>query len=229
MNNSLAFRRVAAMCCAILSLTGCSLFSEDRDRVLAGSLTLTPLRIPKDLTAPDSRNAMHIPEQTGYSEMKSSELEKPPILDTELANELEKKLASNVSKTPVQTFQVTLAQAAGNHSELVVKSDFDVLWQHMENVLEQLGFDVTDRDRSQHRYYVNRKLPMSREELKQIETTGEGRTSGGNETYQIEVTPESNGEQVKIKVRNERGQLDNSGIGRHLLVQIKAYLEQPLQ
>jgi uncharacterized lipoprotein len=227
MNNSLTFRRVAVMCGVTLVVSSCGMFSSNQDRVLQGSLTLTPLRVPKNLDAPDSRNALHIPDQTSYSpKIKQSELEKPPLLDTALADELEKKLSSNVTKTSVQTFQVAMLQTPGNYAELAVQGDFDVLWQYMDGALEKLGFQVTDRDRSQHRYYVTRKLPMSREEQKQLENTGEERTSGGDESYQIEVYPAD--KTVNIKILNTLGQVENSRLGRHLLLQIQAYLEQPL-
>jgi len=218
-----------------LSLTACGVFSDDRDRVLEGSLTLTPLRLPKDIAAPDNRNALVIPN-IAYdysSDVDRAKLEQPPILDTALASEMEKNLGSNVdqSKSEVKTFPVTLAEATGGYPELNVEGDFDLLWPYMENVLEKLGFKITDRNRSEHRYYISRQLSETAEAKEQVRTTGVERSTGTSESYQVEVAPKQGAADKSsvIRLLNDLGQVDNSALSRHMLAQIKAYLEQPLQ
>ena len=234
-------RKFALIIVGFISLltAACGMFSDKHDYVLEGSLTLTPLRLPKEVAAPDNRNAMHIPEvpYNYESNIDQASLEKPPMLDTALANELEKKLGSDVDqkKLDVKSFPVSMIDGDGGIAELDVSGEFDLLWPYMENVLEKLGFKITDHDRSEHRYYISRQLPITAEEKEQLKQTGVERTIGNTESYQIEVAPKetaanaASGKMSIIRIRNNLGQLENSSLSRHMLAQIKAYLQQPLQ
>ena len=230
-------RATRSMSLALLScslIAACSIFSDDRDRVLEGSLTLTPLRLPKEAAAPDHRNALRIPNipYTDNPNEKQEELEKPPILDTALANELEKKLGSAVDqkKAEVKSFPVSMVDGDGGIAQLTVDGEFDLIWPYMENVLEKLGFKITDHNRSEHLYYISRSLSTTVEDKEQEKTTGVARTVGVEESYQIEVSPKSGDDNAAlIRVRNSLGQLENTALSRHILAQIKAYLEQPLK
>jgi len=231
-------RTVLAAALIGLTIVSCGVFSDKRDRVLEGSLTLTPLRLPKDVSSPDNRNAMQIPEvpYEYTSNVEQSELEKPPLLDVALASEMEKKLGSAVDqkKSDIKTFPVSLVEVAGGLAELSVDGDFDLLWPYMENVLDNLGFKIDDRNRSEHRYFISRQLPDNPEAKLEVKNTGVERTVGNAESYQIEVAPkESATTKIAnvsvIRVRNSQGQVENSALSRHMLAQIKAYLEQPLQ
>jgi len=225
---------VVAVC---LSSAACGVFSDDHDRVLEGSLTLTPLRLPQDVAAPDNRNALVIPKIEFSSDPSTdqNELEKPPLLDVALASEMEKTLGSNVDqkKVEVKSFPVTVVEVDGGLAELTVDGDFDLLWSYMENVIEKLGFNVTDRNRSEHRYYISRALPETLEAKEQAKNTGVERSVGTAESYEVEVAPKeaagASGKSSTIRILNNRGQKENSALARHILTQIKAYLEQPLQ
>jgi len=225
------------MVCMCLLLASCGVFSDERDRVLEGSLTLTPLRLPKTATPPDNRNALHVPEivYDDFSSLKKQELEQPPVLDTALASQIEKNLGSDLehSKQDLKTFPANMTEVAGGLPELRVDGDFDLLWPYMETIMEKLGFKVSDRDRSKHLYYITRDLPISDEEKEQIRLTGVERKLGNSESYQVEVAPlasaQANAKASVVRIRNDAGQLENTALSRHMLAQIKAYLEQPLQ
>jgi len=224
-----------AMSFSCLLFVACGIFSDDRDRVLEGSLTLTPLRLPKDATHPDNRNAMHVPEVSyeDYFSSNKEELEQPPVLDVALASETEKKLGSDIdqSKAEMKTYPASLTEVSGGLPELHVDGDFDLLWPYMENILQKLGFKVSDRDRSKHLYYITRDLPITDAEKEQIKNTGIERDLGNSESYQVEVAPKksANAKMSLVRIRNDAGQLENTALSRHMLAQIKAYLEQPLQ
>ena len=121
------------------------------------------------------------------------------------------------------------------HNILAVEAGFDEVWEYMGDVVQNLGFKVGDRNRSKQVYDISRQLTKTRLEEKELRDTGVERTVGTQEQYQIyidRVSDNASGQgkkQSSILVRNSKGQPDTSSLARHLLVQIKAYLEQPIQ
>lgn len=239
--------KVVTVVLSLVVLSACGLFSDlfvdKNDRIREGSLTLTPLRIPQDLTSPDTRDALQIQSTDKISAEDSlsneKDLEKPPQLDLDAATELEKSLRSDSGKSSLKTgmhIPSSLAVETDGHSVLIVEASFDEIWEYLDEVLKNLGFEVTDRNRSLQIYEISRQMSKTQIEEKELRDTGVARTTGTREEYQVHVEQASKPadavaipiRQCKVLIRNSQGQPDSSSLARHLLVQIKAFLEQPI-
>ena len=138
----------------ILPVSACGLFGDNRDKVREGSLTLTPLRVPQDLSTPDNRKAMRIPRTDRILMEDVEDLEKPPNFDVESANAMEDSLRSSSGKSALQKARqmpAKLESDADGHNFLIVDASFDSVWEYLDEVIKNLGFKVDDTT-VPHRY-----------------------------------------------------------------------------
>lgn len=217
----------------ISMLSACGLFGDRLDPVAQGSLTLTPLTYPDGMQAPsEDSGALRIPETVNPEHMALVESdEAPPPLDLDKANREALALQSKETKEEKQarlSIPSELKQTPQGHQYLLVGKSFDILWETIGNAATKLGFKVEDRDRGKQYYLIYRDIIKSAAELQEEKETGIERRLGNREAYQIYLDKQD-AQHTAINIRNSSGQNDDSGLAQHLLVQIKAYLEQPIK
>lgn len=111
-----------------------------------------------------------------------------------------------------------LSQHAGN-AALILAEDFPRAWRHTGLALDQIGFTVEDRDRSQGIYYVRYNDPLA----DKVQKKGfwarlafwRGADPPHAEQYQIYFQGQD--AETVIQIRNKNGESDNSPTGLRIL------------
>jgi len=217
----------------LFGLESCGWLPEQPDKVVQGSLTLTPLVYPDGMVQPaPDKSALTIPETVSPRDMivVSDDLSPPP-LDLAKANAEIKILRPPESKQQRKARRVLsseLKQTPQGLQYLRFTTNFDRLWESLSYVAIELGFTVEDRNRSKQTYYVFRKIEKRLLQVEEEKKSGVKRVLGNRESYQIYLDAEDS-THTTLKIRNKSGQDDESALARFLLVQIKAVLEQPIE
>jgi len=216
----------------VFGLNSCGWLSEQPDKIVQGSLTLTPLLYPDKMTQPaPDKSALNIPETVDPKDMRVVDDDPaPPPLDLAKANAEVKLLQPSESKQQKKARLVLssqLKETPQGHQYLRISANFDRLWESLEFVAIELGFTVEDRNRSKQTYYLFRNIEKSQIQEREEFESGVERKLGNRENYQIYLESE-NATHTLLNIRNQSGQDDDSSLARFLLVQIKSVLEQPI-
>jgi len=219
--------------------------SEPFDHPYLHSQTLPQLKIPSNLETPKNNELMPIPDLPDQSSLPVRQLQRPPVIAA-VEDSLEKDLAEpkvdteieEVFKSVVST-QPLLSHIKGDEAgrqSLVVEAKMDEVWPRIGPVVQRLGFSVEGKGRGVQTYKIYREVARSdkrpnediqklKEDIDVSEAIRSPLDTALREEYLIKVTPAD--DQTIVSVHNKRGDIDGSGLARHLLVQLQYNLEHP--
>ena len=212
---------------AAILASGCGVFSHKHDRDYLKSSSITPITIPKGDEQPAVNHEYDIPKSPVSPEKnvaKLEVLEKPPAFDASAA-ENEGLLESGKPKTVnADALSVREARNTEGYSLLVIEAKFDRAWDSVGTALKNMGFKIDDSDRGDGIYsiyqVINRVMGDEEKFLRPRDD------KGLREEYQVHL--EDHEDFTRVTVRTKDGKVDDSDLAKHLLVQLRAELENPL-
>lgn len=234
----------------VFGLLACGTTGEEPepfDHPYLHSKTLPRLKIPSNLETPKNNELMPIPDLPDQSSLAVRQLERPPLIAA-VKDSLEKDLAESKADTEADTAEVLtqtvstkplLSHIKGDElgqQSLVVEAEMDEVWPRIGPAVQRLGFAIEDKSRGMQTYKIYRDVARPEKEpnedirkLKGDFDTPEAIKSpldiALREEYLIKVIPAQ--DQTIVSVRNKSGDIDGSGLARHLLVQLQYDLEHP--
>lgn len=238
----------------VIGLFGCSSTDEEPDRPYLRSETLPPLKIPEGLRTPKGTHTMAIPYTSAETEVPIKDLEIPPNI-TGVEPSIEADLAE--SEIPLSIPKPMLKTKPQNDTlvdksplpsriqanddgidQLIVSAEMDKVWPRIAGAVKRLGFLIEERSRGNQVYMIYRDVTpledfaasdvakIKEDFARPPEMVKSNQDTQSREDYQIKVVPDSSQTTVTIRTRN--GELDGSALARHLLVQLKYDLENPI-
>jgi len=170
------------------------------------------------LTQRNSQRVTDEGEQAGRWELRPASEDRA----VEMLNRLARYLAAeDVSDAvPLQPLNARIDVDSEQNTVIIVEAGFDLVWRRIGLALDELGFTIEDHDRASRTYRVYNELPST---LSEEERRLGRKKKTVREEYRIRV--QEKGEFTHISVRNEAGDVDESQVTRHLLVQLLGQLE----
>jgi len=104
---------------------------------------------------------------------------------------------------------------------LVVDAPYETAWRRIGLALDNLGFVIEDRDRSNGNYRIYNEISIGKSETE----LKYGRPQKGTVQEKYTVRLVATGEQTRVGIRTPKGEIDNSQAARHLLSQIGGQLQ----
>lgn len=213
----------------------CGMFSTSKEFAHLNAKMTQPLQMPEGLSAPQSNQAVLVPQVHVDTIDLTNDLEEPPqiVKSVDLAEldseEKTTESAPQSQQAPPQTepTQVALASAPTRTPEgdsvLMVDADFDTVWPRVEPALKELGFTIDDSSRGAQVYTISKELVDIN-----IDPVHPGDEKPPvKQEYQIHLKQVN--DKTQIAVHNKYGELEASGISEHLLLQIGEILGNPEQ
>lgn len=242
----------------VVGLFGCSSTDEEPDRPYLRSETLPPLKIPEGLRTPKGTHSMAIPYTSAVTEVPIKDLEIPPnikgvepsieadLAEAEIPLSMPKSIPKSILKTKSQNDTLvdksplpSRIQANDDGiDQLIVSAEMDKVWPRIAGAVKRLGFLIEERSRGNQVYMIYRDVtPLEDFAVSDVakikedfarppEMVKSTLDTQSREDYQIKVVPDSS--QTTVTIRNKNGELDGSALARHLLVQLKYDLENPI-
>ncbi len=168
------------------------------------------------------RNSQRVPgedEQESRWELRSADEDRAVEMLNRLAGYL---AAEDVSDAvPLEPLKARIGVNSEQNTVIIVEAEFDLVWRRTALALDALGFTIEDHDRASRIFHVYNELSsgLTEEELK----FGKKKSATVREEYRVHV--QEVGEVTHISVLNEAGDVDESQVTRHLLVQLLGQLE----
>jgi len=118
---------------------------------------------------------------------------------------------------PLKALDTEIERDADNNIRLRIGAPWEVVWRRAGIALDNLGYVIEDRDRSNRLYAIYTEIASGKteEEVK----FGKPESPTVRLNYELKVTED--GEETLISVLDSKGSPDNSPQARHLLTQIQ--------